>query len=359
MDVRRQLTISATGIAGLVLVTACVGPTGADIRVPDRTPLPDAASTLVITASGDIGSTAESTATLSRIPELGADLHVALGDLSYGETGEEQTWCDFVTDRIGEEIPFELLAGNHESDGLNGDIDAFAECLPDRVGGLVGEYAHEYYIDVPREEPLARLVMISPGITYPDGPWSYDDGTGHSEWTRGAIAGARDAGIPWVIVGMHKPCLSVGNYGCDPGTEIADLLVAAGADLVIGGHEHLYQRSVQLGTGEACRSIAPEAITPACIVDDDDALERAAGSVFVTVGTGGTPLRDVHPDDPEAPFFAAWSGANAEPTWGNLRVTVTEAAMAVEFLPAVGSFTDRFRISDGGREGVPDEETGP
>jgi hypothetical protein len=346
VNVRRQLTISAIGIAAMVLVTACVGPTGAEITGPDRTTSPATASTLVITASGDIGSTAESSATLGRILELGADLHVALGDLSYGETGEEQAWCDFVTDRVGQEFPFQLLAGNHESDGLNGDIDAFAECLPDRVGGLVGEYAREYYVDVPAEAPLARLVMISPGISYPDGTWSYEYGTGHSEWTRQAIVGAGDAGIRWVIVGMHKPCLSVGNYECDSGPEIADLLVEAGADLVIGGHEHLYQRSVQLGIDDTCRSSAPAAIPAACIVDDDDALERRAGTVFVTVGTGGTPLREVHPDDPVAPFFATWSGANAEPTWGNLRVTISEAAMDVEFLPAVGVFTDRFRISD-------------
>jgi hypothetical protein len=114
---------------------------------------------------------------------------------------------------------------------------------------------------------------------------------------------------------------------------------------VIGGHEHLYQRSAQLGLGDRCASVAPDEITGACVVDDGDDLERDAGTVFVTVGTGGTALRDVHRDDSEAGWFVAWSGANAEPSWGNLRVQVSGSALEAEFVPAVGAFTDRFRIS--------------
>lgn len=341
MQQRRRRAAVAT--AACFVLAACAGPvTGGDAPA-----LPGAASgpSLRFTASGDFGATDDALATLDQIDALDADLHLALGDLSYGETGDEGEWCELVTDRVGTDFPFQLLAGNHESDGLDGDIDAFAECLPNRLAGLEGEYARQYFVDVPADQPLARFVMISPGITFRDGPWSYEEGTERYEWTRRAIGTARDEGIPWVVVAMHKPCLTMGNYECDPGPEIVDLLVSSGVDLVVSGHEHIYQRSAQLGMGDACASIEPDAITSACVVDDGTRLEQGRGTVFVTVGTGGRALRDVHTDDPEAPYFAAWSGANAEPSFGNLEVRLTESTLDARFVAAVGSFDDRFRLT--------------
>ena len=45
-------------------------------------------------------------------------------------------------------------------------------------------------------------------------------------------------------------------------------------------------------------------------------LAKGAGTVFATVGTGGVELRDVNAADTEAPYFAASSGLNANPTCG-------------------------------------------
>ena len=113
--------------------------------------------------------TAPSTAACARrgIGAADPDAHFALGDLSYGVTGQEQAWCDFVTSRVGAGFPFELLAGNHESNGLNGNINDFAACLPNQLPGLVGTYGRQYYVDVPQDDPLVRYVMISPGIDVP------------------------------------------------------------------------------------------------------------------------------------------------------------------------------------------------
>ena len=71
------------------------------------------------------------------------DLNLALGDLSYGATGAEQAWCDFVTARVGAGFPFELLAGNHESNGQNGNINDFSACLPNQLPGVVGTYGRQ------------------------------------------------------------------------------------------------------------------------------------------------------------------------------------------------------------------------
>ena len=128
------------------------------------------------TASGDIGASDQAAAVLGQIASIRPDLHLALGDLSYDSDGGEQDWCDFVTEETGVGFPFELLSGNHESDGENGNINDFAACLPNRLPGLVGTYGREYYVDVPQVNPLVRFVMISPGLTFPNGSLSYTEG---------------------------------------------------------------------------------------------------------------------------------------------------------------------------------------
>lgn len=298
------------------------------------------------TASGDIAARAESAATLSQVASLKPDLHVALGDLSYGATGAEQTWCDFVTARVGAGFPFELIAGNHESNGLNGNINDFSSCLPNQLPGLIGTYGRQYYVDVPKDAPLVRFIAISPNLSFPDSTWSYTAGSSRYQWTASAIDGARSANIPWVVVGMHKPCISVGQYGCDVGVDIINLMLQKRVDLVLNGHEHLYQRSKQLVTRSGCAGLVAGAYNATCVADSDNDLVKGAGTVIATVGTGGVDLRDVTTTDPEAGYFANVSGLNANPTWGNLDVGATADVLTARFLPAAGGdFTDGFTIT--------------
>lgn len=127
---------------------------------------------LRFTASGDISSTVAAQSVLSAIDIIDPDLHLALGDLSYGTTGNEQAWCDLVTARVGAGFPFELFAGNHESNGLNGNINDFSACLPNQLPGLVGTYGRQYYVDVPAGAPLVRSIMISPNPNFAGSTWS-------------------------------------------------------------------------------------------------------------------------------------------------------------------------------------------
>ena len=39
--------------------------------------------------------------------------------------------------------PFELLSGNHESNGQNGNINDFSACLPNQLPGVVGTYGRQ------------------------------------------------------------------------------------------------------------------------------------------------------------------------------------------------------------------------
>ena len=284
------------------------------------------------TAAGDFAATSTTGAVLDAVAAADPDLHLALGDLSYGATGAEEAWCNFVTARVGAGFPFELLAGNHESNGQNGNINDFSACLPNQLPGLVGTYGRQWYLDVPAQAPLVRFVMVSPALPFPDGTWTYAAGSPRYQWTSAAIDGARAAGIPWVVAGMHKPCLSVGQYSCEPGADLLNLFVSKKVDLVLSGHEHLYQRTKQLGTAPGCSALTPDAYVGACVADGDNDLVQGRGTTFVTAGTGGITLRDVNPSDAEAPYFASWSGLNANPTWGSLDVRVESDQLIGSFL---------------------------
>ena len=156
------------------------------------------------TAAGDYGFGPAAHATLALIGRLRPTFHLALGDLSYAGPRSEQRWCRFVTDAVGR-VPFEVLAGNHEEDsGGDGYIDRFAACLPDRMRAK-GRYGTEYYFDV---AGLARVILISPDLTVAGRHYYYGRGNARSRWLRAAVRGARAKRLPWVVVGMHKNCLS-------------------------------------------------------------------------------------------------------------------------------------------------------
>lgn len=322
--------------------SATASPPASSTGAPTTAPGPTAstaAASVRFSVLGDIDSTRNSDAVLRSIAARRDDFTLAVGDLSYGDAGQEDTWCRFVSQRVGETYPFELVSGNHESDGPNGDIDRFARCLPNRLPGLAGTYGRQWYVDQPAADPVVRVVMISPALDFGHGTWSYDSGTTHQAWLRAAVTGARAAGIPWVVVGMHKPCLSVGNYACDPGPELVDLLLDTGVDLVVTGHEHLYQRTEPLGLGAGCRTIRPGRFDAGCLAAD-------GGTTFVTVGTGGTPLRDVHGSDSERRYFAALSGKNTHPAYGSLDVQVSAERLTATFRPVrEGAFTDRVVLT--------------
>lgn len=328
----------------LLALLVCTGIAGCESKppAPDIPRITDA-RTVHFTAAGDTGIEEGAESVLDTIKDLGPDFNLHLGDMSYSDV-PEQEFCDMVTNKLGPYFPYQLVAGNHESDGLQGDIENFAQCLPNKLQGLQGEYAKQWYVDLPQEEPLVRLILVSPGIPFKDGDeLDYSEGSARWQWTEGAIDGARDAKIPWTVVGMHTPCFSIGRYSCDAGRELTDMLIRKKVDLVLNGHEHVYQRTNQLATSVSCRQISAR---KECMADTDDSLTKGKGTVFVTSGLGGRNIRAINTKDEEKPYFTAWSGSNADPALGTLDVQVTGSRMDVKFVPAAGySFTDSFSIT--------------
>jgi len=322
----------------------CAGLAGCESKPPaPDIPKESDARTVHFTAAGDTGIEEGAEAVLDKVKELSPDFNLHLGDMSYADVPEQQ-FCDMVTGKLGTDFPYQLIAGNHESDGLQGDIENFARCLPNKLPGLQGEYAKQWYVDLPQENPLMRLILVSPGIPFDGGDeLDYSEGSERWQWTESAIDGARDAKIPWTVVGMHTPCFSIGRYSCDAGRELTEMLIKKKVDLVLNGHEHVYQRTNQLATSVSCRQMAAKRD---CMADTDDALVKGKGTVFVTSGLGGRNIRPINTKDEEKPYFTAWSGSNVDPALGTLDVRLTESRMDVKFVPAeTYSFTDSFSIT--------------
>ena len=318
-----------------------VSPTPSSLPIPPVGP----DGSVHFTAQGDIGVDDGARKVLDTIAGLQPQVNLALGDFTY-KAGIEQRFCDMVKGKLGQEFPYQVITGNHESDGHDGDIENIVRCLPNRLPGIQGKYGTQWFADFPEKDPMVRFVMVSPGIDFKDGkPLDYSRDSERWRWTVDAIDGAAAAKIPWTVVGMHTPCLTVGRYQCQAGKDLTNMLMAKKVDLVLSGHEHHYQRTHQLGLGTSCPDLLPQAFSAGCLTDTDASMVQGAGTVFATVGTGGRELRDVQAKDSEARYFAAVSGKNRNPALGTLDVTATADRLSARFVPAEGyDFTDSFTI---------------
>ncbi|HUS66524.1 MAG TPA: metallophosphoesterase [Kofleriaceae bacterium] len=290
-------------------------------------------------AVGDFGGTEERAGTvLDDIAERDLDAFFLLGDVSYGEIEPETLWCDWVHDHLGASFPFEVVAGNHEEDSkADGYIRDFAACMPDRLGSAVGPGG--YGVNFTSDLGPVTVISTSPNLEVDGVAYDYDEGSPELAWMLAQIEAAQ-AEDDWVVVGMHKNCITIGNKSCEIGEAFAQRLIDAEVDLVLQGHDHDYQRSHALG------SIVEDGVGSIRDSGSDGAYARGAGTVFVIAGIGGTYMPDCSHDDPEYGNFARhWCREEANLTIGYLVVTASAARLDAEFVATTGAaFSDAFVI---------------
>jgi len=295
------------------------------------------ATSVTFAAAGDHGSGAATTASLHALAASGATFYLALGDLSYESDRTAKEWCSRVRASVGASYPFELVAGNHDA-----GLDNFAACLPDRMGAH-GRYGAEYYFDY---GTLLRVIMIAPDLTVGAESYRYVQGKPHYAWLTQRIDDARAAGIPWVVVGMHKVCISMGEKKCEIGVDLLNLLIAKRVDLILEGHDHTYQRSKQL----TCAF--KNSFVNSCVVGDgsDGTYTKGAGPVLIIAGAFGQSFHEINTRDPEARYFARWMGGGANPTYGFVKYVVTRERLSAQYVgTSGGTFTDSFSIVSPGQ----------
>ena len=298
------------------------------------------------TVSADLGADIHTDKLLKKTREINPDFQLTLGDLSYSQMKPETAWCDYVKRILGDEIPFEIIAGNHESNGADGLIDNFIKCLPNKIPGVKGDYGKEYYFDYPQDNPIVRFILISPELTFTSGgTYSYLQGTTHFNWLTSAIDGARGSQIPWIIVGMHKDCIHPGQTGCANTPQLMNYLIQKKVDLVLQAHAHVYSRSKQL----TCLIAGGRGIIydDACVVKNSlgAIYKKGEGSAFVTVGSAGQSIRPLDPNDDSFKYLEKAMLRDVDASFGILKIDVTKQQIRGEFVPSEdGKFRDSFVI---------------
>ena len=293
------------------------------------------------TAAGDHGSGTAAANSIAVVAQSGSDFYLAMGDLSY-QAGAEQEWCTTFKKSFNN---VELIAGNHDTgESPGGHIDNYRIHCPYTLAAssLVGDYGKQYYFDYPQNgTPSARFIMITPGVM---GTLNIDytvNGEGY-RFTKSAIDDGRELGIKWIIVGMHKNCISAGSKTCEVGKDIMDLLIQQKVDLILQGHDHNYQRSHQL------RCLTVDSVDSDCITDrgDDGIYTKGAGPVIILNGEFGVSHYSVDASDSEADYFAN----SDRTTFGVTKYVVTDSEINGTYLRSGGgSYTDSFKIVDTAR----------
>src|SRR5438876_1428763 len=152
---------------------------------------------------------------------------------------------------------------------------------------------------------------------------------------------ARAAGIRWVIVSIHKPCIGLVGTSCPSGQDLLDALLIKKVDLILHGDQHSYHRTKQL----RCALRSAGSYFPECIADPDGQFTTAAGSVIAIVGTGGRGFSSVGlTTDADRQYFATAMGSNTPGYgWGYLRVTITATQLTARTAFS-GTWQDSFSI---------------
>jgi hypothetical protein len=168
------------------------------------------------------------------------------------------------------------------------------------------------------------------------GYYSYDLGDPGEEWHVVALnsmcekvggCGATSPMVKWLeedlaansdkectLAYFHHPLFSSGQHGNDPKMRPTwDALYAAGADVVISGHDHDYER------------FAPQR--------PDGTLDNELGIREFVVGTGGATLRSFGFSQPN-------SEVRNSNTHGVLKLQLHPSSYDWEFVPADGNFSD-------------------
>lgn len=283
--------------------TSCGGtptaPSAADttsVQAPPALSLSNVATTLpigpeVLVAAGDIGlctggGNPEATARL--LDGIGGTV-MPLGDNAY-PSGAMKDYRDCYGPSWGRHRGrTRPVVGNHEYETA-GAAPYFEYFGPNAGPAGLGYYSFD----------LGAWHVVVLNSNVPAGP-----GSAQAAWLRGDLESSRSQ---CTLAAWHHPRFSSGRHGNDDQTRaLWRLLYDGGADVVLSGHDHDYER------------FAPQ--------DADGALDVEHGMRQFVVGTGGavpTPFAGV----------AANSEVRLSGTLGVLKLTLTATGYAWEFLTA-------------------------
>ena len=254
-------------------------------------PPPSTTTNFNFAAVGDWGCTDHTTDTIKNIQNKDPELVLALGDLSYENTGN--CWLN-ETSSINNKL--EIAIGNHDYDDKKGD-PTLLQAQYKKHFGLSNTY---YSFDYHNVHFIAMDSMLPYTINSPQYSFVRND----------LISTSQNPDIKWIIVYFHHPMYT------SPSEHSSDLLLREtyhplfdlyGVDLVLQGHNHNYQRSYPItynndkninnnnnNNNNKISNINNNDISfkPTIIPTNTNTYNNPTGEIYVTAGTGGESLYD-------------------------------------------------------------------
>ena len=305
----------ASGRFGVYLDALAEDGVGTKVTMPRSAPPPPAADAVTVVAVGDIACDPASDSfeggegtndncrqkhVADLVAEREADALLPLGDIQYEEGTPEQfrrsynlSWGRY------KDVTYPVV-GNHEY--LTTDAAGYFGYFGARAGDPEKGF---YSFDL----GAWHIVALNSNCSKVGG---CETGSPQEQWLRADLAAHPNR---CTLAYMHHPRFSSGHHGSDDNLEeLWDVLYDFGVELVLSGHDHIYER------------FAPQ--TAAGTADPKNGVRQ-----FV-IGTGGknhTDIEDVQPN----------SELRHSGTYGLLELTLQIGGYRWEFVPEVGqSFSD-------------------
>jgi hypothetical protein len=257
------------------------------------TTAPRGARPFTFTAFGDQGISYDAVATTNLILAQDPAFHLHAGDVSYAENGgdglltdsyDPRAWDSYFVETAptASRIPWMVALGNHEMepwyspDGYGADIDRF-DFPGNGPSACPGTYLFRY-------GNAAFISLDANDVSYEIPANNGYSGGAQTAWLSSTLAALRkDAGVDFIVVYFHHCAYcSCTAHGSEGGVQQywVPLFDRYEVDLVINGHNHLYERTDPLKAGVATGA-APigSVVTPA-----------TQGTTYVTCGGAGKSL---------------------------------------------------------------------
>jgi Purple acid Phosphatase, N-terminal domain/Calcineurin-like phosphoesterase len=246
------------------------------------------------TAFGDHGVTYDAVATDNLINAQNPAFHLHAGDISYAESGgsglltdpyDPRIWDAFFIefDSVSGHIPWQVAVGNHEMeawyspDGYGGQYARF-----DFPGEVTSSTPPTYYSFIYSNVGVVSLDANDVSFEIP-ADLGYTDGA-QTAWLNTTLAALRsNPQVDFIVAYFHHCAYSTcTTHGCEGGVQKywTPLFDQYQVDLVINGHNHIFERTDPIIAG------SPTEVAPigATIYPAKD------GTTYVCAGAGGVSL---------------------------------------------------------------------
>lgn len=217
---------------------------------------------ITFAVAGDMGQTGWTKSTLDHIGQCNYDVHMLPGDLSYANYLQHR-WDSFgeLVQPLASTRPWMVTEGNHEEESIPLLKDGFESYnarwkMPFEESGSSSNLYYSF------EVAGVHAIMLG---SYAD----YDEDSEQYSWLKGDLLKVDRKRTPWLLVLFHVPWYNSNTAHQREGDKMMaamePLLYAAGADIVLAGHVHAYERSKRVYQGKS----------------------NPCGAVHITIGDGG------------------------------------------------------------------------